>query len=78
MPVTVHKILLHGPDVMRYFLLPIGQYSEKAADARNEDLRNIRQYKTRKISRVATNSDLAHSLLVNSNPFIGYLRLKDT
>ena len=50
MPVTLHKILLRGPDLMRHFLSPIGQYSEEAAEARNKDLRNIRQFKARKIS----------------------------
>ena len=30
MPVIVHKILLHRPDVMKHFFMPIGQFSEEA------------------------------------------------
>ena len=38
-------LLLHGTDVMRHFLLSIGQYSEEVADTRNKDLRNINSLK---------------------------------
>ena len=67
MTVTIHKILLNGPDVMKHFLLPIGQFSEEAAEARNKEYRNIPEFNSRKFSRVATNTDLAHKLLVSSD-----------
>lgn len=42
MPPTVHKVLLHGGKIMQHFLLPIGQYSEEAAEARNKDFKPSR------------------------------------
>jgi len=69
MPVTVHKILYHGPKIIKSFLLPIGQLSKEAMEARNKHFRHRKQH-TRKISRVSTNEDLLHVLLVSSDPFI--------
>ena len=74
MPVTVHKILLHGADVIRYFHFAIGQLSEEAAEARNKDFKRFRLSNTRKCSRVLTNEDIMHKLLISSDPFITYLR----
>lgn len=70
MPVTVHKILLHGADVIRYFHLAIGQLSEEAAEARNKDFKRFRLYNTRKCSRLLTNEDIMHKLLISSDPVI--------
>lgn len=33
---TMHKILLHGADIIENAILPIGQLSEEAAEARNK------------------------------------------
>jgi len=74
MSVTIHKILLHGADVIRYFHLAIGQLSEEAAEARNKDFKRFRFYNTRKCSRLLTNKDLIHKLLISSDPFITSLR----
>lgn len=61
MPVTVHKVLIRGADVMESLVLPIGQMSEDAQEAKHEELRAFREYHTRKISRRATNEDLLTS-----------------
>lgn len=74
MPPSVHKILFHGADIMEYFDLPIGNYSEEAAEARNKDFRRIRENNTRKNSRTNTNEDIVHWLLVSSDPVISSLR----
>ncbi|XP_025419316.1 uncharacterized protein LOC112689694 [Sipha flava] len=74
MPASVHKILLHGSSVISAALLPIGQMSEEAQEARNKDLKNIRENYTRKCSRIKTNVDLLHGLLVSSDPLISSLR----
>lgn len=42
MPATVHKILVHSTQVIKTALLPIGQFSEEAQEARNKDLRRFR------------------------------------
>lgn len=74
MPVTVHKLLVHSIQVIKTSLLPIGQFSEEAQEARNKDCRNFREHNTRKISRVATNTDLLNMLMITSDPLINSLR----
>jgi len=39
-------------------------------EARNKHFRQYRKQHTRKISRISTNEDLLHALLVSSDPFI--------
>lgn len=74
MPASVHKILFHGSDIISNAMLPRGQLSEEAQEARNKDLKNYRRGHTRKHSREATNEDLLHSLLISSDPFITSLK----
>lgn len=74
MPPSVHKVLFHGADIIKSLNLPIGLYSEEAQEARNKDFKRIRQNNTRKTSRLETNEDLIHGLLVSSDPFISSLR----
>lgn len=42
-PTSVHKVLIHGSDVISVALLPIGILSEKAQEARNKDVRRYRK-----------------------------------
>lgn len=74
MPASIHKILIHGADVMDTLLIPIGQLSEEVLEARHKECRSFRQYRTRKISRTKTNEDLLHALLLSSDPVISSLR----
>lgn len=74
MPATVHKILVHSTEVINTALLPIGQLSEEAQEARNKDCRRFRLHHTRKRSRIATNTDLLKMLLITSDPVINSLR----
>lgn len=74
MPVTVHKILVHSTEVIRTAIVPIGQLSEEAQEARNKDCRRFREHNTRKRSRVATNRDLLSMLIITSDPLINSLR----
>lgn len=75
MPVTVHKILYHGSEIISSCILPIGNFSEEALEARNKETRNYREMFTRKTSRVDTNTDLLNRLLISSDPLIASLRL---
>lgn len=68
MPPTIHKILVHGSSVAKFALLPIGQLSEKALEARNKDVRNLRLNHTRKFSRTITNRDFFQRLLFTPDP----------
>jgi len=37
MPASVHKILIHGKNIIESFLFPIGDLSKEAQEARNKD-----------------------------------------
>lgn len=43
MPTSVHKVLIHGSNVISVALLPIGMLSEEAQEARNKDVRRYRK-----------------------------------
>lgn len=75
MPVSVHKILFHGKHIIDSCILPIGQLSEEAQEARNKHNRKFRELFTRKTSRMDTNKDLINRLLLTSDPFIASLRV---
>ena len=73
MPVSVHKLLIHGADVIRSHLLPIGMYSEEAQEARNKHVRQYRIRHAKKSSRQNTLTDQFSYLLTTSDPFISNL-----
>lgn len=74
MPPSVHKILIHGSVIIGSFVIPIGQLSEEAQEARNKDLKRYRENYTRKTSRIDTNTDLFNRLLLSSDPKISGLQ----
>lgn len=74
MPVTVHKILIHGSAVISAAILPIGQLSEEAQEARNKDFKAFREYHTRKCNRQDTNEDIFLRFMLSSDPVISSLR----
>lgn len=78
MPATMHKILLHGWEIVQYCPVPIGQFSEEAQEARNKEYRRYREHNSRKFNRIATNSDIFNNLLISSDPKISALRNKVT
>lgn len=43
LPMTVHKILVHGADIVDNCLLPLGQMSEEASEAKNKEMRKVRE-----------------------------------
>lgn len=71
---TLHKILVHGTTIIKHALLPIGQLSEEAAEARNKHFRSYRLDFTRKFSRVLCNKDVFNRLLLTSDPFLSCKR----
>lgn len=74
MPSTLHKLLIHGKDIISYFDLPIGHLSEEALEARHKEIRKNRLSHTRKTSRLHSNQDLMNILLLTSDPLISSLR----
>jgi hypothetical protein len=71
---TTHKILIQGAIVIETALLPIGQLSEEAAEARNKYFRLYRQNFARKFSRVSCKLDVLNRLLLSSDPAITGMR----
>ncbi|KAL4721517.1 hypothetical protein ACJJTC_007665 [Scirpophaga incertulas] len=75
MPASVHKLLLHGAEIIRHFnITPIGKLSEEASECRHKEFKKIREHHTRKFCRKATNEDILHGLLVSSDPFLSNVR----
>lgn len=78
MPCSVHKLLVHGCEIIQNFDLPIGQLAEDALEARHKDVRKVRLNHTRKNSRKSSNRDIMNNLLLTSDPFISSLRKATT
>lgn len=74
MPTSVHKVLMHGAEIVKYALLPIGQLSEEAQESRNKDIKNYRLHHSRKCSRESNMRDIFYRLLVSSDPFLSSIR----
>lgn len=70
MPASLHRILVHGPEIIKKSPLPIGMYSEEALESRNKDFRKYRESFSRKFSRDQTMYDVFCRLLISSDPFI--------
>lgn len=70
LPASVHKVLLHGSDVIKHALVSIGELSEEAAEANNKIIKKCRLQHSRKNSRILTNLDMMNLLLLRSDPFI--------
>lgn len=69
-PVVVHKVLIHGSQIVEKNELSVGLLSEEAQEARNKDYRYFREHHTRKDTRLHTNEDLLKILLISSDPVI--------
>jgi len=69
-PPTLHKVLVHGQDLVQNCPLPIGLTNEEAGEGNNKILRNVKLHHTRKTSWTAGMSDLFHRLMDSSDPII--------
>lgn len=76
MSATVHKLLIHGADIIKNCIVPIGILSEEASEARNKDFRRFKQHNSRKNTRENSNEDIIKMMLVSSDPFISSMRPK--
>lgn len=74
MPTSIHELLIHGPLIIEWAPLPIGQLSEEAQEARNKDIKKYRDGFSRKCSRQKNMEDIFNWLLVSSDPLITSLR----
>lgn len=69
---TMHNILTDGATIVEHAILPIGQLSEEAAEARNKHFRVYRQNFSRKFSREYCNKDVLNRY--NSDHYLSSTR----
>ena len=74
MPTTLHKLLIHGYQIINNALLPIGRMSEEAQEAMNKEIRQLREHHTWKGSRKQAIKDICCGLLVASDPIVSSYR----
>lgn len=74
MPPSLHKVLIHGADIISKSFLAIGFMSEEALEAGNKIFQKARLNNSRTCSRLPNNEDVLHKLLVWSDPLITSLR----
>lgn len=71
---TVHKVLCHGQVIIQSNILPLGELTEEAQEARNKDFRHVQLFNTRKCSRESQNEDIFKNLMLSSDPVISTMR----
>ena len=76
-PTAVHIILMHGADIINNSVIAIGKLSEEAIERGHKVIRKYREHHARGFSRLKTNEDIFNRLLVNSDPYISYLRSQE-
>lgn len=73
---SVHKLLIHGADIIKSLPLPVGQLSEDVIEVGHKDYKKFRQYYSRKTSRINTNTDIFNWMMVSSDPIVTNKRKK--
>jgi hypothetical protein len=76
MPVTLHKILIHGEEIIKNSRLPLGMLSEQAGESRNKLYRQYRERHARKTSRKANLVDVFNRSMDSSDPILSQYSLK--
>lgn len=46
LPASVHKVLLHDPEIIQNCLVSIGELSEEAAETKNKDIKLFRLFRS--------------------------------
>lgn len=75
MPATLHKILIHGEQIISRSALPMGMLSEQAGESRNKLYRQDREMHARKTSRKENLLDVFNRAMDSSDPFISELSM---
>ncbi|OXA42090.1 V(D)J recombination activating protein 1 [Folsomia candida] len=70
MPVSIHKLLIHGEQIIKESTLPLGMLSEQAGESRNRLYKFYREYHSRKINRTANLLDVFNRCIDSSDPLI--------
>lgn len=67
---TVHKVLFHGPDIIKHSAVPVAYLTEEAAESKVKHIRYYREHFSRKDSSTHTMADIMHRSLDSSDPVI--------
>jgi len=67
---TVHKILVHGADIINLCIVPVGCLCENASEARNKHYKMDRRSHARKNSRLSNMADAFNRAMDSSDPLI--------
>lgn len=78
LPVSIHKLLVHGKDIMEASVLPLGILSEQAGESQNKMYKRYREHHSRKDSRIHTLTDLFNRCLDASDPRICQYKLDNS
>jgi len=70
MPVSVHKILIHGGHIIDASALPVGMFGEDGGESRNKLYKRDRLHHSRKFTRIATMTDVFNRALDTSDPIL--------
>ena len=70
LPPTLHRVLVHGEDIIKATPVAIGTTSEEGSEANAKFARKFLKHHTRKSSHKDTMFDLFHRLLDISDPFV--------
>lgn len=70
MPPAVHRVLIHGADIIQVAPVPVGLLGEDASGSKNKDIRRYQVHSTRKTNRIANMTDLYNALLHSSDPVV--------
>ncbi|XP_031783919.1 uncharacterized protein LOC116417026 [Nasonia vitripennis] len=76
-PTLMHVILIHGHVITKELIVPIGILSEDAQESNHKMIKRFRDRFSRKVSRVATNTDMCCRLFVNSDPYLSLLDIEE-
>lgn len=77
MNVSLHKLLVHGVEILKVSILPPGYMSEEAAEAKNKYFRLDRQFHARRVSRVHNLTDVFKRSMAMSDPKISSTSLEE-
>ena len=69
-PPTLHRVLVHGKDIIKATPVAIGATSEEGSEANAKFARKFLKHHTRKSSHKDTMYDLFHPLVDISDPFV--------
>lgn len=75
MSATVHKILVHGSQIIKNSVIPVGCFGENASEARNKLYKRDRIAHARKDTRKNNMTDVFNRAMDSSDPLISSLSL---